>query len=469
MTHRVWPGVLTAVVMSGFMAGATAQERFQPRGPDVAPATYLHIDDEDLDVTGLEVSVDSDNLFRIRPQGAPVDSNSLNWNQKYNGWEAGVMPIEFAPDITQAHRDQFLRVCNQGWGSAALVLCIVRTSQNGYLHVTQLDDEGTASPCHSSLGQARRLVVYQLNLGTTCWSDATIYHEMGHAFGFWHEQQRPDRDTYLFIDTANVRPDAIGNFTKANLSDALGPYDFLSIMHYRSNAFAIDTTKPTMIPRSGYTSFANSMGTSSVPTANDRAAIANLYNHYLSRSLPVVFPTPTTRFDRTDFLDAMERLHAFYFSRMGLGRPNGLSIDGKPDFQGIATWIFDLYLGARSAGISAEESFGIVVVDITQSAEWKSKHPGGTSGTRGSFTPAVRLDRNEFLDALQKLDRFYSAPEGLQRPNGLSISGGPDFLGIATWIFDVYLNERLRGGSATLAWQQVVNAIQATPEWRSKH
>ena len=165
----------------------------------------------------------------------------------------------------------------------------------------------------------------------------------------------------------------------------------------------------------------------------------------------------------------MERLHAFYYSRQGLVRPAGLSIGGKPDFLGIATWIFDVYLGARSRGFSPDLSFSIVVTDITNSAEWKAKHPGATPGSRAPFAPTISFDRSEFLDALQKLDAFYSAPDGLQRPGGLSIAGGPDFLGIAAWIFDVYLNERLRGGSATVAWQRVVNAIQATPEWRGKH
>ena len=83
--------------------------------------------------------------------------------------------------------------------------------------------------------------------------------------------------------------------------------------------------------------------------------------------------------------------------------------------------------------------------------------------------PAVSFSRDEFLDVLNRLDRFYSAPEGLQRPNGLSISGGPDFLGIATWIFDIYLTERLNGISPNGAWTITENAIRATNEWRSKH
>ena len=48
---------------------------------------------------------------------------------------------------------------------------------------------------------------------------------------------------------------------------------------------------------------------------------------------------------------------------------------------------------------------------------------------------------------MQRLDDFYRAPEGLQRPEGLSINEAPDFEGIAAWIFDVYLNARLAGRS----------------------
>ena len=115
------------------------------------------------------------------------------------------------------------------------------------------------------------------------------------------------------------------------------------------------------------------------------------------------------------------------------------------------------------------EEAGPCVADITQTDEWLAKHPGLQPLTRPSFNPQVRFDRGEFLDVLQRLDGFYRAPEGLQRPNGLSISGGPDFLGIATWMFDVYLNERLSGGSPNVAWTRVVNAIQGTDEWRQKH
>jgi hypothetical protein len=166
---------------------------------------------------------------------------------------------------------------------------------------------------------------------------------------------------------------------------------------------------------------------------------------------------------------AMERLHNFYMSRMGLQRPQGLSIEGRPDFLGIAQWIFDIYLPARSAGFSQVGAFDIVVAAITRTDEWRQKNAGRTSLTPSTFRPAVSFSRDEFLDVLNRLDRFYSAPEGLRRENGLSIAGGPDFLGIATWIFDIYLAERLNGISPNGAWTITENAIRATDEWRSKH
>lgn len=468
-THRV-SSVAVAMLAFGWASGyaQSAGNRSGVTDAGVASSKYVSVDDQLFDVAEPSSSFADG---RVGTEGATLDHDSVTWIAKYNGWEAGVIPVDFAADVSQAHRDQFMRVCNAGWGSAAYLSCVLRTSQNGYLHVTEdVAETVNAAPCFSIIGQPRRLVRYEIHLGPTCWADSTVYHEQGHAIGFIHEHQRPDRDSYVTIDLSNVPVDLRGNFTRVtSLVDQLGPYDFLSIMHYRYNSFAADTSRATIVPNPGWGSYATTMGTSSAPTAMDRQAAAGLYINYF-RPIPVVtLGPPTTRFDRTDFLDAMERLDAFYYSRLGLNRPAGLSINGRPDFLGIATWIFDIYLGARSRGFSPDISFGILVSDISQSQEWKDKHPGWTSGTRGAFTPVVNFDRNEFLQALQQLDAFYAAPEGLQRPNGLSISGGPDFLGIATWLFDVYLNERLSGSSPNVAWSRVVSAIQNTQEWRGKH
>lgn len=82
----------------------------------------------------------------------------------------------------------------------------------------------------------------------------------------------------------------------------------------------------------------------------------------------------------------------------------------------------------------------------------------------------IHLDRQEFYDEMIELHRFYKAPEGLQRKTGLaSEDGTPDFTGIAAWIFDIYLNNRLHGMSAAQAREEYRKEIRKTTEWIGHH
>jgi hypothetical protein len=71
--------------------------------------------------------------------------------------------------------------------------------------------------------------------------------------------------------------------------------------------------------------------------------------------------------------------------------------------------------------------------------------------------------------ALEWLHSYYKSKDGLQRPEGLWIDGHPDYTGISTWVFDVYMANRLKGRSETEAKQAVENAIRQSDEWRTKH
>ncbi len=388
---------------------------------------------------------------------------------RFGYWDFGVLPYELAPNFSEAERQRVLAAM-QVWSRIAPIVWVPRTTQSGFLAITRDELSGPeGSPCFSSIGQFGRGRPGRLNLGSTCSSSsAVILHEMGHALGLFHEHQRPDRNSHVTIDLSNVAPNLHGAFNVLVGAQMVGPYDLGSIMHYEAFAFALDRSRPTIRPHDP--SLLNTIGRLPEPSATDHNVVEVLYNAQMRES-NLRSPTESARqrFDRGDMLIAMERLHAFYMGRSGLQRPQGLSINGRPDFLGIAQWIFDIYLPARSGGFSTEGAFDIVVAAITRTDEWRQKNPGRASLTPSSFRPSVSLSRDEFLDVLNRLDRFYSAPEGLQRPNGLSISGGPDFLGIATWIFDIYLSERLNGISPTGAWTVTENAIRNTAEWRSKH
>ena len=398
-------------------------------------------------------------------------ANIYGLHLRFGYWDWGVIPYEFAPNFSDVER-QRIRAAMTLWERVAQVKFVTRTTQLGFLAITrdEVIDSTTASPCFGAVGQVGLGRMSRVNLGGNCSANSrTILHELGHGLGLHHEHQRADRDNYVTIDIGNVTGNIRFAYDRFNFP-LVGPYDFQSIMHYHPFASALDRSRPVIVPHPQYQSFMTQMGALPEPSETDHNVLALLYSNQLRESeIRIPNEAVRSRFDRGEMLIAMERLHAFYMSRVGLQRPQGLSIDGKPDFLGIAQWIFDIYLGARSGGFSAVGAFDIVAATITRSDEWRQKNPGRPSLTPSAFRPFVSFNRDEFLDVLNRLDRFYSAPEGLQRPNGLSIAGGPDFQGIATWIFDIYLSQRLTGASPNAAWVLTENAIRNTDEWRSKH
>jgi len=77
-----------------------------------------------------------------------------------------------------------------------------------------------------------------VTLGAGC-STGNAIHEIGHTIGFWHEQSREDRDTFVRIEWANIDSSMQHNFTQHIADgDDLGAYDYGSIMHYPANAFS---------------------------------------------------------------------------------------------------------------------------------------------------------------------------------------------------------------------------------------
>ncbi len=119
-----------------------------------------------------------------------------------------------------------------------------RTNESNFINIIR---EGNS--CYSEIGMKGRRQVLSLGQGCTAWHVAA--HELLHAAGLLHEHTRGDRDKYIQILTSNLGPLGASNFSVVRHRTD-GPFDFDSIMLYRSFAyppFVINANVPMWVRR----------------------------------------------------------------------------------------------------------------------------------------------------------------------------------------------------------------------------
>uniref|UniRef100_A0A914ZYX2 Zinc metalloproteinase n=1 Tax=Parascaris univalens TaxID=6257 RepID=A0A914ZYX2_PARUN len=96
-------------------------------------------------------------------------------------------------------------------------------------------------------------------IGSECAEEYVVAHETGHALGFWHTHQRPDRERYISINWKNVLEEATASFMPfrsmlqafgiQQISSRRAPYDYGSLMHYHAVAHAVKVSDFTIVPK----------------------------------------------------------------------------------------------------------------------------------------------------------------------------------------------------------------------------
>jgi hypothetical protein len=148
-------------------------------------------------------------------------------------WPGGVVPYTIDANVTTALNSQIQIALNE-WNNNTNVSFIARSNEGDYVRFIQ-DGALPGNQGYSKVG--RRGGQQDVNLSAGA-SSGVVIHEMGHVVGIWHEQSRHDRDSFVEILWDNIEGSKKNNFDKhVEAGIAIGPYDFGSIMHYRSNTF----------------------------------------------------------------------------------------------------------------------------------------------------------------------------------------------------------------------------------------
>ncbi len=275
----------------------TAVVMFTPTPPPTVPAMSPE-PDQILSgiIPGLPpdtMLVEGDILIRVAdfPLRYPSihASHAPEGTYQTNGWPGGQVPYEFNANVTQANR-AFMETAMSWWEDVAgvdFVQCANNLCTGDHLHI-QNSNVNT-----SFVGrQGGEQIVNIFNWNIT----AIVAHELGHALGLEHEQNRPGRDQFVTINWGNIckatdttcnggfcfdaamnRIDCDFNFALESGASVYGSYDFGSVMHYGRNAFSRNGNNTITVLPPFDTEWQNAIGQRARLSERDKNVMGCMY------------------------------------------------------------------------------------------------------------------------------------------------------------------------------------------------
>ncbi len=159
-----------------------------------------------------------------------------------NRWPGGVVP--FSTALISGTTLTRVNAAIADWNADTSLQFIPRTTEANFINFVPGDG------CSSLVGM--HFGPQPVTLSSKC-STGNVRHEIGHAIGLFHEQQRSDRDDFVTIDfNATTSDTNYYRWVSYGLPGVdLGPYDTGSLMHYGSFFFATDPAVPVMLTVDG--------------------------------------------------------------------------------------------------------------------------------------------------------------------------------------------------------------------------
>ncbi|RZF33662.1 hypothetical protein LSTR_LSTR007040 [Laodelphax striatellus] len=243
-------------VLNSYPTSPFKNGNFVPIGPGTDEGLY-NMDLMEGDIFSKEKSVDRSAETSNLPIEDTEESNIEGLKNAVSDrnllWTDGVIIYKIDDDIGCPESPQ-CEILMKAMDHYHLKSCIRFKEWSGEPNYVQIFfNTNNSGACWSSvgrLGEGEQL----LSLGQRCWYFGIVVHELGHAIGFWHEMNRPDRDDWIVIYWKNIIKGFDSAFVKHDLNSVTTmdeQFDYNSIMMYDEYAFSKDGRTPTLQARTG--------------------------------------------------------------------------------------------------------------------------------------------------------------------------------------------------------------------------
>ncbi|XP_035219843.1 astacin-like metalloprotease toxin 1 [Stegodyphus dumicola] len=155
-------------------------------------------------------------------------------------WPGGIVPYVEDPGLDKTVNPAIMTNARFIYKRDTCIRFVPRTTEKDYIRI--FPGQG----CYSHVGKTGG--AQPLSLGMGCGYMGTVIHELAHALGFYHEQNRSDRDDWLIIFWENIKEGMAPQFMKLkpDQNQLLTPFDYDSIMLYGSYTFSKDRKNKLM-------------------------------------------------------------------------------------------------------------------------------------------------------------------------------------------------------------------------------